>query len=305
MTPTDPILIESLAYGGDGVGHIDGRVVFIPETVPGDTVQVDIRQDKGTFLRAAVTELVTPSPDRIEPVCPIAGECGGCQWQAISYEAQLRWKRRIVEETLRRIGGIDIPDVEPCIPATAETGYRSIVRLPARRTKSGLVMGFFAGRSHHIVDAATCPVATPKVNDIITHLRSIINSGPAIDLREVTIQASERIDSALITITTGVVSDLSPLTDRLRAEIPSLAGVIHRSDKGRLFGVYGSPYRYEMAGGVRYRIEEQSFFQVNVAQAEKMAEIAGELLAVGEDDVLVGRLWRRGIVLADRRTQNG
>ncbi|MBN1293180.1 MAG: TRAM domain-containing protein, partial [Candidatus Latescibacteria bacterium] len=107
--------IEALAYGGDSVGYVEGRPVFIPGCVPGDVTETDILQDKGSFLRGISTKLISLSPNRVEPFCPLAQKCGGCQWQSVQYESQLIWKQKIVRETLRRIGGIVNIEVEPCL----------------------------------------------------------------------------------------------------------------------------------------------------------------------------------------------
>ena len=101
------LTIDSLAYGGDSVGHDEGRVVFVPGGVPGDRLHVRIVEDRGTFLRGTMEKIIDPSPDRVEPFCPYASRCGGCQWQDVAYECQTSWKSRIVAETLQRIGGVD------------------------------------------------------------------------------------------------------------------------------------------------------------------------------------------------------
>ena len=117
---TATIPIDSLAYGGDGVGRIGDKIVFVPETVPGDIARIAVVEDRGTFFRGVLEQVETPSQARIEPFCPFADRCGGCQWQMIDYIEQLDRKQAIVEESLRRIGGIDDTTVESCLPSPME-----------------------------------------------------------------------------------------------------------------------------------------------------------------------------------------
>src|SRR5262245_59494439 len=124
------IRIESLAAGGDGVGHLsDGRAVFVPFTAPGDRVRVRVVEARGRFARARVEELLEPGPARAEPACPAFGSCGGCAWQHVAYPAQLEAKRAILADALRRIGGIDPGALEPCVAAPAGYGYRGRTRV--------------------------------------------------------------------------------------------------------------------------------------------------------------------------------
>src|SRR4030067_3113587 len=101
------IEITSLAYGGKGLGRIDGKVVFVPFTAPGDVSESEITADKKGFSEGRVTNLITPSPLRVEPECQFYGRCGGCSLQHMSIDAQLEWKQRILDETLRRIGKLE------------------------------------------------------------------------------------------------------------------------------------------------------------------------------------------------------
>src|SRR5215475_13460392 len=156
------IRIESLAAGGDGVGHLsDGRAVFVPFTAPGDRVRVRVVEARGRFARARVEELLEPGPARAEPACPAFGSCGGCAWQHVAYPAQLEAKRAILADALRRIGGIDAGALEPCVASPAEYGYRGRTRV---LVESGRV-GYRRRRSHALCAVSRCPVLVPALDE--------------------------------------------------------------------------------------------------------------------------------------------
>jgi 23S rRNA (uracil1939-C5)-methyltransferase len=284
------LTVESLAYGGDGVAHIDGRVIFIPEVFPGDIVRVRVAQDKGTYLRGALEEILAPSADRTQLLCPMAERCGGCQWLALAYPAQLAWKRAIVEESLRRLGHIEDVVVEPCVPSLEDRGYRTVARFPARHTPHGLEMGYFARRTHHIVDVGDCPLSSARVNRISAYIRAMPEL-KGLDLREVTIRAGYHHPSALVSFLLGRNGRFEDIGRRLLAEIEGLEGVCFwREDtpgQARRLHVQGSPFRYETVRDKTFRIEERSFFQINIPQAESMVNIVGEMIGLQPGQRLV------------------
>ena len=106
--------LTGIAHGGEAIGHHDGKIVFVPYTIPGEIVEVEIVEEKARWARARLLRVVEPSPDRVAPPCPYfgPGRCGGCQWQHISYERQLALKREVVADQLRRLGRVENPPVE-------------------------------------------------------------------------------------------------------------------------------------------------------------------------------------------------
>ena len=113
------VTIERLAYGGRGVGRVDGYVVFVPLTAPGDRVRARVKKARRRFCEAELEELLEPGPDRAEPPCPYFGRCGGCAWQHLTYPAQARAKEAIVRESLERLGGLGPLPYRPLAAATA------------------------------------------------------------------------------------------------------------------------------------------------------------------------------------------
>jgi 23S rRNA (uracil1939-C5)-methyltransferase len=164
---TTVLAVERLAAGGDGVGHIDAKVAFVPQTAPGDLVEVGILEERRTWCRGRVIRLLKPGPDRVKPLCQAFGDCGGCDWQHLGYPAQLAAKRSIVEDALRRIGRLDPPEVTPTIPSPLEYGYRHRARLHSARRGEGARFGFFRRGSHDVVPLEACSVLHPALNAVI------------------------------------------------------------------------------------------------------------------------------------------
>ncbi len=159
------VVIESLAAGGDGVGRApDGRVVFVPFTAPGDRVRLRVLESRTRFLRAKVGTLLEPGPSRTDPVCPVFGSCGGCSWQHVEASAQLEAKVRIVEDALRRIGGLRFGGEIAITPSPTEYGYRARTRVLRR----GGDTGYRRRRSTALQTISRCPVLTPEL-DVSLH----------------------------------------------------------------------------------------------------------------------------------------
>ncbi len=161
------IEITGLAFGGEGVGRIDGMVCFIPRTAPGDRARIRITERKKRFLRGDLVELLAPSDQRTEPPCPVFDRCGGCQWQHIQYPAQLAAKREHLRETLARMAQVHI-DIPELIPSPAIYNYRRSARLKVDKQRR---IGFHERQSHRMVPIDTCPVFEPQLNDYLPVLR--------------------------------------------------------------------------------------------------------------------------------------
>ena len=231
---------------------------------PGDEALLELVEDKGNFFKGKIREILTPSDDRAVPFCPFADRCGGCQWQNIAYPVQLYWKQRIVEESLRRIGGFETITVEPCVPSVPDRAYRSIVRFPAQIISDGLIWGYYERNSHDLVAIDSCPVASEKITAINNHLRTILKVKPSPGIREIIIQASQNHPSSLITLITSERYDFTAIAEKLLANIEGLAGVtIRRAEgngKSRHIHTFGSHHRFENIAGKDFRIFERSFF---------------------------------------------
>ena len=156
------LTIEKLIPGGEGLARHEGRVVFVPGVLPGEEVVVEITEAKKDFARARLIEIVTASPDRVAPACPVAGTCGGCDWLHIDPAAQARQKIELVRDSLRRMGGFDWPALE--IITGSPFGYRN--RIQAHTDGSG-AFGFLERGGHGFVPVKSCPVAHASLQPLL------------------------------------------------------------------------------------------------------------------------------------------
>jgi 23S rRNA (uracil1939-C5)-methyltransferase len=152
--------IEKLTFGGAGLGHFDGRVVFVPFAAPQDQLKVEITEIKKSFLRANIVEILKSSPQRSQPKCEIYGKCGGCNWQHIDYKYQLEAKQEILKEIWTRKLGGNADELLPIIASPSIWAYRNRIQVKSHGQSSG----FFAKNSHNIVEMLNCEIADEKIN---------------------------------------------------------------------------------------------------------------------------------------------
>ncbi len=249
------VTIEKLVYGGEGMGRLaDGRAVFVPFTLPGERVRIRIVEDKRRYARAALEEILDPSPERISPRCPLFGQCGGCHYQHLSYEAQARLKESLVRDQLQRIGKIASPPVTPIVPAPRAWAYRNHVQFHVREDGA---LGFATRRSEEILSVARCLLPEPPIESLRNHLQFEENSGVT--------RASLRVGAAdsLMLILESEADALPEMT--LEAGI----SVVHVSGGDAVVLAGESALPMEVNGRV-FRVSAPSFFQVNTAMAGKM-----------------------------------
>lgn len=154
------------------MGEVEGKKVFVHFSAPGDVLEVEIVKDHGSYAEACLLEIVELSPSRVEPPCPVFGQCGGCQWQHIDYKTQLEWKRRILRETLERIGKIEDPNVLPTLPSPKEWNYRN--RMMLHVNSKGKV-GFYKAKSKEVVEFERCYIAEEELNEQLNERREEIS----------------------------------------------------------------------------------------------------------------------------------
>lgn len=159
--------ITDVALGGKGVGRADGKAVFVPFVIDGETVQVRVLREHKKFTEAELETVLLRSPHRVEPPCPYFGSCGGCAYQHIDYAHQLALKSRQIEQTLARIGGFSAP-VRPIIPSPIPYEYRNRITVHAREG----TIGFFQRESNRLLDIERCPISSPQVNARLAELRA-------------------------------------------------------------------------------------------------------------------------------------
>ncbi len=158
--------VTGLSHEGAGVGRHGERVVFVRGAIPGDVVTARVVDRRKSFSRAELLRVDRPSSLRVPARCPVAGDCGGCSLQEMSYEGQLEWKRRQVEDALARIGHLRGVVVRDTVPSPERWGYRNKMMFPVGRAGGRLVAGCFRKGTHDIVPAASCLIQHP-INNLI------------------------------------------------------------------------------------------------------------------------------------------
>nr|CRH07489.1 putative 23S rRNA (uracil-5-)-methyltransferase rumA. (rumA) [Candidatus Magnetococcus massalia] len=183
------LTIERLTTGGAGIGFHDGKAIFVPYAAPGDRVEVAIKRDKKRHATATLLKVLEKGPARDEPICPVYGQCGGCQIQHLTTEGRAGYKSMVVKETLERIGHFTDPPMQPLIAAKKETDYRSRCGLKIRWVDGEALVGFFQTASKKVVNIPGCPVLHPKLEALIEPLRAMVGELnkperlPQVDLR--------------------------------------------------------------------------------------------------------------------------
>ncbi len=163
--------IDRLSVGGRGVGRTQDLVVFVPDVAPNEDVEVEIVALKKNFAEGRLVRVLTPSASRVVPPCPVAGVCGGCNWQHVDYPEQLAQKRALVQESLRKFSGFDVSaegSVRPVIPSPKPFLYRNRVQFH----HSGNKLGYFKRGSNELVAIDQCPIAEAPINELIPGLKS-------------------------------------------------------------------------------------------------------------------------------------
>jgi 23S rRNA (uracil1939-C5)-methyltransferase len=186
------IELEQMTPSGECIGRVDGLAVFVAQALPGEQAEIEVIHRRRSFARARITHLLRPSPDRVAAPCPHFGVCGGCDWQHIRYEAQVRFKTAIVREQLARIGGLVHAEVRECIASPLPYAYRNRIQLVASANGR---LGYRARNSHDVIEVEACPIAGPQLNALIAEAHDAAHPGATVDLRTDSVDARARLPS--------------------------------------------------------------------------------------------------------------
>jgi tRNA/tmRNA/rRNA uracil-C5-methylase (TrmA/RlmC/RlmD family) len=167
------ISIQDIAFGGEGVGRIGEFVVFVPFVCLGEEVEVELVEVKKRFARAKLIRVVKASADRVQPLCPYFGDCGGCQYQHIDYPAQLAIKHKQISDLFTRMADLDASVIRQVVPCPRPYGYRNriMIRSQWNKFKQGLEIGFIRTDNRLVVDIQECKIAEPALSAQIQEVR--------------------------------------------------------------------------------------------------------------------------------------
>lgn len=285
------VKIEKLSNLGLGIAKVDGFVIFVSNACPNDVVKIKITKKNKNYANAEIVELIEPSSDRIEPFCKMQKVCGACQLQFISYNAQLKYKKQIVEDTMKSIYGKEV-EVRDVIPSPLEKEYRHKIQYPIGQTKDSkrILAGYYKTGTHELVNIKYCPIQPEYCDKIIEFIREKAqelniegykessNSG---ELRHVVIRTSfdNKKSLVVLVVNSDRVSDkIKNLCKAIYSELNGINGVgVNYNNKktNLILGdktdiIIGEEFIEEKLCDKTFKVGAKTFFQVNPPSADNI-----------------------------------
>ena len=314
--------ITAIAAEGKSLARIDDKVVFVPFVVPGDIVDLQVKRKKNSYMEAVALNIHEYSPLRTEPVCSHYGVCGGCKWQCLKYEEQLKAKQQQVIDNLTRIGKIDIPEVSPILGSEKQYAYRNKLEfgfsdkrwLTEEEVKSGVkydnmnALGFhITGAFDKILDVDKCWLMDDICNDIRNDIRNYANEHSMTFynlrdnyglLRSIMIRNSNT-DELMLLVQFRIENEeervlAMGLMEHLASTFPQITSLLYVDNHkcNDTFGdqevvVYkGKDYIYEEMEGLKFKVGPKSFYQTNTDQAYTLYKVARKFAGLTGDELV-------------------
>ncbi|CCQ49836.1 23S rRNA (uracil(1939)-C(5))-methyltransferase RlmD [Crocosphaera watsonii] len=299
--------IIDLANSGDGVGKLDGKAIFVPDTVSGDRILARVTHVKKQYAYGKLQEIISSSPHRVRPSCIVADKCGGCQWQHIDPQYQLKAKENQVIQALKRIGGFDNPSVLPILPSPDSLGYRNKATYPLKRSTTGTVQaGYYQRNTHQIINLNQCPIQDTRLNPILAEVKqdiqaqgwSIYNEKTGTGkLRHLGLRIGKKTGEIFLTLVSSSkkIPNFQEQAEIWLQRYPNLVGVSinynpHQGNK--IFGLetfnyVGRHHLIEEFGQLHFQLSSDTFFQVNTEAAEILLSVLLEKLSLTVEKTLI------------------
>lgn len=292
------ILIEDITLSGEGVGRINGYALFVKDTLVGDRIIAKVIKIKKNYGYGRLMKILEPSKDRVEPVCKVSKACGGCTLMAMSYEKQLLFKTNLIKNNLARIGGITDIEIPMTLGMENPYRYRNKAQYPVGTDKNGnIIMGFYAGRTHSIVECDDCLIGSDINAGILAKIKEYMVEYKVKPYDELTHKGCVRHVLIRTGFSTGEimvclvingtsVSHEDELVKALKTlifcgdrKIASIMLNFNTEKTNVILGsqcrlLWGKPYIEDYIGSVIYRISPLSFYQVNPAQTKVLYNLA-------------------------------
>lgn len=315
---TEPFEITGISAEGKGVGRIDGKVIFIKETVPGDVVKAKVTGKKKKFLEGYVDTFIKQSDERTQPFCTHFGLCGGCKWQHMSYEAQLRYKQAHVEENLRKLSSLELPEIMPIIRSKHTTFYRNKLEftfsnfrwLTKEEIESGeeqvrTGLGFHIPKQYNkIVNIDQCHLQAAPSNAIRLSLKAFADEHN-ISFYDVKKQEGFLRNLIIRTASTGEIMVIlqvgyrddgltNMLLNHLQQAFPAITSLMYVINE-RPNDSYsdlevklhaGKDHIMEQMGDLKFKIGPKSFYQTNSLQAHELYKVAADFASLQGDELV-------------------
>lgn len=313
------VKIEAVAAEGKSLAHVDGTVVFVEFAVPGDIVNVKVRKKKKNYMEGFILEIVKPSEDRLQPFCEHFGICGGCRWQPLPYDMQLKAKQQQVWDQLVRIGHLEIPDISPILPSDKTKYYRNKLEFTFSNKRwiynnedpdsltdeERLGLGFHVGKFFDkVLDIKHCSLQPEPSNEIRLFIReyAVTHNLEFYNIRENTgflrniIVRNNQVGDVMLTVCFAYDDQdkIVPMLDAIAAEFPqikSLHYVINEKLNDSISDLDCILYKgedaiWETMGKLKFKIGPKSFYQTNSEQAYKLYSVAKEFAALTGNEVV-------------------
>lgn len=313
------VKIEAVAAEGKSLAHVDGTVVFVEFAVPGDIVNVKVTKKKKNYMEGFILEIVKPSEDRLQPFCEHFGICGGCRWQPLPYDMQLKAKQQQVWDQLVRIGHLEIPDISPILPSDKTKYYRNKLEFTFSNKRwiynnedpdsltdeERLGLGFHVGKFFDkVLDIKHCSLQPEPSNEIRLFIReyAISHNLEFYNIRENTgflrniIVRNNQVGDVMLTVCFAYDDQdkIVPMLDAIAAEFPqikSLHYVINEKLNDSISDLDCILYKgedaiWETMGKLKFKIGPKSFYQTNSEQAYKLYSVAKEFAALTGNEVV-------------------
>ncbi len=267
--------LDAPAYGGSAIARHQGRAIFVPYGVPGETVRAHIVSDKGRYAFADIADILAPAPARVPPPCPYfgAGRCGGCHYQHIDYTAQLAYKQQIVAEQFARVGKLTDAPVQPTLAAPDPWHYRTHATF--RVTATGK-LGYVMTDDRTLLPVESCHLLHPALGALFDVLRNHDFTGT----EQVRLQVGSDDDERLVAI--------KPRPGRyVDLDLPGDASVALLLSNDRVRIVRGSPAVHYYLMGKSFQVTAGSFFQVNLAQAKRLVALTLDFIQPQPDECVL------------------
>lgn len=298
------LTIDDCGTSGEGIGKVDGYTLFVKDAIIGDVIKAKIIKAKKNYGYGRLMEIIKPSKDRVKPECPVSRQCGGCQILEMSYEAQLKYKYNLVKGNIERIGGISDYELLPVLGMEKPYRYRNKAQYPVGMDKNGnIVTGFYAGRTHSIIECNDCLIGSEKNSAILETIKNWMNkcniepynekTGSGL-VRHILVRTGYHTDECMVCVVVNsddidkkAAEILVDMLVKLRSRNINIQSVVANTNKENtnvILGkkcetLYGRGYIEDYIGNIKYQISPLSFFQVNPAQTEvlygKALEFAG------------------------------
>ena len=287
------VTIERLAHGGHGVGYMQGRAIFVPRTAPGDIVDVRLLTQRQRYAFGEVVALRQASPWRVQPPCPFYDDCGGCQLQHLSYAQQLTSKTAGVRDSMERIGKLPEVQVAPTLGSPNAFAYRNKVLYHYDRQQRTL--GLVDRHGARILDIPRCLISDPRADAVMARIRALLAEQPALAqvLRQVQVQVGQRTAEVLVTVIVSTALS-APMQQQLWERLHDLATGLWMHVKQRETAAVFDGTSIPLAGALAiherleacfFRIEPQTFFQVNSVQTERLYALVRQEAALQRQEV--------------------